>query len=64
VDASLDLQSFDWSLPVSQHETDADQCAVVWRSWGGNHNSRIDFTGMNMAGFFREDSSSRVPPHR
>ena len=32
VDASLDLQSFDWSLPVSQHETDAEQCSVVLRS--------------------------------
>jgi hypothetical protein len=29
VDASLDLQSFDWSLPVALNATDADQTEVL-----------------------------------
>jgi len=34
VDASLDLQSFDWSLPDPQDGPDADQCLEVLRSLG------------------------------
>lgn len=41
-----------WSLPVAQNATDAEQFGGVDIVGRKTRNSRIDFTGMNVAGFF------------